>query len=819
MSGPFGSTAWMSNQASGFYDFEISNSLRFNDGDSAYLGFTPSSAGNRRTWTWSCWVKLGILGTSKTLFGSGTASSNDNTLDHTDGSIFLFYDRTADKIFLTDAVYRDPSAWYNVVFVADTTNSTAGDRLRLFVNGVRQAGASGSAYPNQNTDLGINNNVTHFIGARKRSAIENFYDGYQADTCFIDGTALAPSSFGETKNDIWIPKNTSGLTFGDQGWRLQFKQVGTGTASSSTIGADTSGEGNHWTSNNLVASDVVPDSPTLNFATYNPLAFDANSTYSEGNLKAVVTSGNASPLSFGMTSGKWYAEVRCSGGTNTRVGVVNEKGVGADLGGSANSWSKINNSARVFHNGAVTSQGAEWDDGQVAMVAIDVDARKIWYGVEGTWDISGDPAAGNNPSQSSITGDTLFLASASGSGTLTYIFNTGSDGTFGGAETSQGNADGNDIGDFYYAPPSGYLALCTANLPDAVETMDPAQGGSPQDYFNTVLYTGNGGDANSPQAITGVGFQPDWVWGKNRDAGKYHYLSDSVRGVSGGSLASNDTIIAEDIGFKAFGSDGFSVSDVDSGTANENNNKYVAWNWKAGTSFSNDASATGVGSIDSAGTVSTDAGFSIINYTGNGTSGATVAHGLNSAPQVTFIKNLITAGKNWESYMINPFDGSYDYFYLNLTAGKGDFAGGTVPSSTVITLGGGADSNENTKSTIAYCFHSVDGYSKFGGFTGNANANGPYVYTGFRPAFIMTKRIDSTANWVIYDSDRTPSNPMAGELYPDLDAAESVPDPARYDFFSNGFRPISTAAGSNASGGKFIYLAFAEQSFKYANAR
>jgi len=818
MSGPFGSTAWMYNPSTEFYGFEISNSLRFNDGDSAYLGFTPSSAGNRRTWTWSCWVKLGILGTSKTLFGSGTASSNDNTLDHTDGSIFLFYDRTADKIFLTDAVYRDPSAWYNVVFVADTTNSTAGDRLRLFVNGVRQAGASGSAYPNQNTDLGINNNVTHFIGARKRSAIENFYDGYQADTCFIDGTALAPSSFGETKNDIWIPKNTSGLTFGDQGWRLQFKQVGTGTASSSTIGADTSGEGNHWTSNNLVASDVVPDSPTLNFATYNPLAFDANSTYSEGNLKAVVTSGNASPLSFGMTSGKWYAEVRCSGGTNTRVGVVNEKGVGADLGGSANSWSKINNSARVFHNGAVTSQGAEWDDGQVAMVAIDVDARKIWYGVEGTWDISGDPAAGNNPSQSSITGDTLFLASASGSGTLTYIFNTGSDGTFGGAETSQGNADGNDIGDFYYAPPSGYLALCTANLPDAVETMDPAQGGSPQDYFNTVLYTGSG----NARSIDDVGFQPDFLWTKCRSgATESHRLHDSVRGDNGTVMLelNSDNTEADGTDTLVTGLDaqGFNIASGGN-TPNVSGRTYVAWSWKAGTSFSNDASATGVGSIDSAGTVSTDAGFSIINLTGTGNV-QTIAHGLSKAPELIIEKSRDKAD-NWVTF-VAPIgnDGGLVLEGANAKIDASSYWNNTSPTSTVWTMGDQNAVNNSGQETIAYLFHSVDGYSKIGSYIGNGNANGPFVYTGFRPAWVMIKRTDSASSWSIHDTARDTFNVTQKNLYANLTAAEESQATWQYDILSNGIKLIGTSGEINASGGTYIYLAFAEQSFKYANAR
>ena len=818
MSGPFGSTAWMSNQASGFYDFEISNSLRFNDGDSAYLGFTPSSAGNRRTWTWSCWVKLGILGTSKTLFGSGTASSNDNTLDHTDGSIFLFYDRTADKIFLTDAVYRDPSAWYNVVFVADTTNSTAGDRLRLFVNGVRQAGASGSAYPNQNTDLGINNNVTHFIGARKRSAIENFYDGYQADTCFIDGTALAPSSFGETKNDIWIPKNTSGLTFGDQGWRLQFKQVGTGTASSSTIGADTSGEGNHWTSANLVASDVVPDSPTNNFATLNS-NMRANLTISEGNLKVVGVGNNfdniAGTISFDPTDSRgYYFEYRSSGNDDgTLFGISDPQNVNFNQSDPTGSFTDGANGFGYKGNGGKRNNdtnenyGNSYTSGDILSCAIK--SGSIFFYKNGTIQNSGTAA------YTSIAGTKVvgFAINGTQSGTVNF----GQDSSFAGTETAQGNADSNGIGDFYYAVPSGYVALCTANLPDPVETVDPAQGGSPQDYFNSTLYTGTG----SLLAVT-TGFQPDWTWIKSRTTTDQHIVQDSVRG---NFILYPDSTQAEGAtggGWVTETSTGFTADA--NGPINTSGETYVAWNWKAGTAFSNDASSTSVGTIDSAGSVNTDVGFSIINYTGTGaTSQQTISCGLSwsNKEKLVIIKNR-DAATNW---LVNSTILSANkVLRLNTSDNESQ-----VNSSGYITYesfgfrtynGGTGLLNVNNQNFICYCFHEVDGYSKFGSYTGNGSVNGPFIYTGFRPAWIMIKNTDTADdNWYMADTKRNPNNVVKQILEANNVLAEYTTGSNKIDIVSNGIKCRDVGGNMNVSGENYIYMAFAEQPFKYANAR
>ena len=836
MSGPFGSTAWMANPASGFYDFEISNSLRFNDGDSAYLGFTPSSAGNRRTWTWSSWVKLSNLGTAKTLFGSGTASSNDNTLDHTDGSIFYFYDRVAAKVFLTDAVYRDPSAWYNVVFVADTTNSTAGDRLRLFVNGVRQDGSGDSDYPDQNTDLGINNNVTHFIGARKRTNIENFYDGYLAETCFIDGTALAPSSFGETKNDIWIPKDTSGLTFGDQGWRLQYKQTGTGTAGTSTIGADTSGEGNHWTSNNLVASDVMPDSPTLNFGTFNSIHDDttgaSTEVFSQGNLR-VGESGNGWSNIFGsqgMPSGKWYWEsyMAGSGTVDCLFGIAKSNWyIGSDGGletaGAYTIYQHSNGNLYSWNNASQTNEGTTvtftWDD--ILQVAYDADTGKLWFGKSNTWLFSGDPAAGSTPKMTigaSDIGDMLPAWSQYHPDNAWGV-NFGQDSTFAGNETAQGNADGNGIGDFYYAPPAGFLALCTANLPDPVETIDPNEGGSPQDYFNTVLYTGTG-NASEAHVVTGVGFQPNWTWIKGRSDADQHYLVDSVRSnyterlfsalADGASVEANTVHSPQ--------SDGFQLGS-DAGV-NRNTSTYVAWNWKAGTSFSNDASSTSVGSIDSAGSVNTDVGFSIISYAGTADASGTIAHGLSKAPEFYVIHDR-TNGGQWPIYVETEGNGNkLDWSSTAANAGT-SFWNDTSPTTSVFTVKNtsSGDVLDDGRNYIAYCFHSVEGFSKFGKYTGNGNADGTFVYTGFRPAFVLIKSTSAVESWNIFDTARDPSNLTTQNLNPNVSNAESdASSGARaIDILSNGFKP--RGANSAVNDGTFIYMAFAEQPFKYANAR
>ena len=734
MSGPFGSTAWMySSGDAGFYDFPISNSLRFEDGDSALLSRTPSSASNRDTWTWSAWVKRGNIGAAKGLFAAPEGTSGNTAyLD----IIFTAADELAVSSYATlyrktTRLFRDPSAWYHLVVAVDTTDGTADDRIKIYVNGVQETSFVTNNAKTQNEDTGINSAVVHEIGDGG-----NHFDGYMAEVNFVDGSQLTPSSFAETKNDIWIPKDTSGLTFGTNGFRLQFKQTGTGTASSTTIGADTSGNDNHWTSTNLVASDVVPDSPTNNFATLNVLdTGGSNATYSQGNLKIVTNTGSNSQAVSTIpipSTGKYYWEVHitATSGTisdNSRIGIQ----VGSAVTPSLDVRYKSDGNKSVDNSGS--GYGASYAANDIISIAVDGDSNTVTF-------------YKNGASQGAISytmGETYLpiITEASGTINITYGANFGQDSSFAGVATAQGNADANGIGDFYYAPPSGYLALCTANLPDPVATVDPAQGGSPQDYFNTVLYTGagSGADANT---VNTVGFQPDFTWIRNRGDAEAHVLQDSVRGVAK-FLQSDTTNQDQNTGggdIKAFNSSGF-ILGYTNNRSNATNDTYVAWNWKAGTAFSNDASATGVGSIDSSGSVSADTGFSIISYTGTGSAG-TVAHGLSSAPDMILIKDRDNATYNWVVYhSANTSAPETDYLRLNLANATADYDhwNDTAPTSSVFSLSSYDWANKNSDAMIAYCFAGVDGFSKFGSYTGNGNADGPFVYTGFRPAWVMVK--------------------------------------------------------------------------------
>ena len=824
MSGPFGSTAWMYSSGGGaFYGHEISNSLRFNDDDSPDLRKTPSSASNRKTWTWSCWVKRSEIVTGAgPLFSAGTNSGGYIWFVWSQNRFYFQKTQSSAFELLPTMVFRDPSAWYHIVVAVDTTQSTESNRVKIYVNGNQQTVFTTESYPSLNANLEVNSSTGHYFN--RNTDGNTFGDHYLADVNFIDGQALTPSSFGETKNDIWIPKDTADLTFGTNGFRLEFKQTGTGTASSSTIGADTSGNDNHWTSNNLAAHDVVLDSPTNNFSTWNPIALDTlNIAFSEGNLQAVKASDSASPTTrstFGMTQGSWYWETRleafaASGGTVYGVGIDTDE---TDQGDSDNNY----NTVRFIVGAAVgpvhqkttngsfggnVSYGTNASNGDIIGVKLDIDNEVVAFSRNGTFfaDIS-LPALGKTYFASNLTDQ--------GSNTYTAQINFGQDSTFAGNETAQGNADENGIGDFYYAPPSGSLALCTANLPDPVAAIDPAQGGSPQDYFNTVLYTGNA----TARSISGVGFQPDWVWIKERSGTSNHMLFDSVRGA--GERLISDTTNAEltDTNrLSSFDSDGFSLGT--NNAVNENTETYASWNWKAGTSFSNDASSTSVGSIDSAGSVSADTGFSIISYTGTGSAG-TIAHGLGVAPDMILVKAR-SAVASWQVYHAGvASDAETDYLVLNTTAAAVDnntVWNDTAPTTSVFSIGTASGVNTDGNTLIAYCFAGVDGYSKFGAYTGNGSTDGTFVYTGFRPAFVIVKRTNSAYAWHILDIERNVLNPMDKYLNANTNVAEQTH--TFWDFVSNGFKIRNTGASYNADGGTYIYMAFAEQPFKYANAR
>jgi hypothetical protein len=396
------------------------------------------------------------------------------------------------------------------------------------------------------------------------------------------------------------------------------------------------------------------------------------------------------------------------------------------------------------------------------------------------------------------------------------VANFGADSSFAGNKTRQGNTDANGKGDFYYAPPAGgYLALCTDNLPEpAIE--------QPETQFKTVLYTGDG---TSSRSITGVGFQPDLVWTKARSAAYDALITDAVRG-SGRSLTPSSTaaeVLNSGNGYVgAFDSDGFTLTQgtFSIASVNESGQTYVAWCWKAGgTAVSNTD-----GSITSQVSANVDAGFSIATFTAPATSSTafTIGHGLADAPEMIITKER-DGTLSWLVYhdkLPTPKD---NYLLLNTTAANSgtvaDCWGTSTPTASVFGMKTTVSVN-TSKSVVAYCFHSVEGFSKFGSYTGNGSTNGTFVYTGtgFKPAFVMIKRTDSTSDWVITDNKRNPENVVNKRLFPNLSSSESSASNL-FDYTANGFKLRSSDAFCNASGGTYIYMAFAEHPTKFSLGR
>jgi len=343
----------------------------------------------------------------------------------------------------------------------------------------------------------------------------------------------------------------------------------------------------------------------------------------------------------------------------------------------------------------------------------------------------------------------------------------------------------------------------------------------PSAHFQSTIYTGSGSD---DLVVTNVGnsdLQPDFIWIKKRSASGQHVLSDTSRGIlkvlnSNGNTAEDSNSEGEMI--KSVQSDGFTLGDSQAGQGDTNytsGGTYVAWQWKAngGSTTTNDASATGVGSVDSVYQANTTSGFSIVTYTGTGSGDITLAHGLGKVPNLIIGK---VRNQNYDWRVYHSSEGASKALQLNSTVGAGanNAWGGTTPTSTVFTAGRGSDENMNYGSgdtIVAYCWAEVQGYSKFGSYTGNGDADGPFVYTGFKIAYIMIKRTDGSDSWVIYDNARSPYNMTQANLLADSTGVEYDNSSVGRDFVSNGMKVRST--GQNASGGTYIYMAFAEQPF------
>ena len=455
--------------------YEISNSLRFNDGDSPGLAITPSGAGNRKTWTYSGWVKRSALTTGQEHIFMVNGGNNDSTwvqLRFEDNDFtFSFYNQRAIR---TDRKFRDPSAWYHIVVAVDTTQGTDSNRIKLYVNGVQETSFSDTNYPSQNDDTGVNGTYRHFIGGEggtSGNASGSFYDGYMTEVHLVDGSQLLPTSFGEfDDNGVWVPIKYTG-SYGTNGFFLQFKQTGT-SQNSSGIGADTSGNDNHFAVNNLAATDVTEDTCTNNFATLNPLDRAVENAsggivLSEGNCEAVgVNGGNRSRAqsTIGFSSGKWYAEFKIKNGNDhkTQIGMIDEVQSTTNHGGvNAGVEYRTNDDAIYsFTNGSENSgqtglSGISNDD--IVGVAINADTSppSIQFYVNG----STKGTAVTYPNTGSIYFFFVRDGSDSGNDEPHVVCNFGNP----PYTISSSNTDGK-YGNFEYAPPSGYYALCTKRL-------------------------------------------------------------------------------------------------------------------------------------------------------------------------------------------------------------------------------------------------------------------------------------------------------------------------------------------------------------------
>ena len=566
-----------------------------------------------------------------------------------------------------------------------------------------------------------------------------------------------------------------------------------------------------------------------NFCTLNPILRSVTAgmnggTFSEGNTKYAMSGEDGFRSNYAITH-KTYCEVYINsignyGGT-IGFGSYQNKVTYEDMV----TFQMNYQSGRIYHykgsseqNAGSNNAGSTVSAGQVVMMAYDPATYKWWVGINGSWNGSQDPANGSNPC---FTGSATMFENMEGvfwggwkgsANGLTCHWNFGQDSTFGGTITAGGNADGNGFGDFKYTPPTDFLALCSGNQVIS-DDIDPAQTDNdyPGKQAASVIYTGNG----STQSITGLGFKPDLVWLKSRSNTKANALFDSNRGVTKYlSSDSQGTGATDTSTLTAFGTDGFSLaSPAANNLVNGNGFTYVGWCWKAnGGTTSSDSS----GDITVTRQSNTKGGFSILTYTGNGSADQTIAHGLGATPAFIITKNT-SSNSHWAVWH-QSHTGYYGQIEDTGTwaSDSSQFYTDGMTSNFIGVKGSGA-TNDSGSSMLAYVWSEIEGYSKFGTYIGNGNADGPFIYTGFRPAIYFVRVVTTSNNWFTYDKLRDGFNDQNDSLSWNSTAVED--NTYEHDIYSNGFKPRDSNNATNQSGQTFIYGAWADVPFKYNNAR
>ena len=764
----------------------IDKSCIFNKGDSPYLEKTYSGNGSRTTWTISFWIKLGKIpsynstrGNMLIAYNTGSGAQEDFRFEggasqqlqwytHNDGGTGTLAD------LKTSRTFEDTTKWYHMMFVADRTNATAADRQIIYIDGERVTQYATETYPSQSAEGHIGKSAdVHYIGSRAGNSSTRF-DGYLAEFNYVDGTALTPSTFGETDTSTgrWVPKTLSGISYGTNGVRLQFAN-----SAGQTIGDDSTLASNDYTVGNLAASDITTDSPTQNHATLHSVIKNQYIQISEGNLKAAQTGGsqgNVVASNMPLSSGKYYCEVTITtaGPTLFLIGVGKESDY-RDHYTQDNPLSKIegayirSDTGQGYTTrgdvGAYTSgtYGSSFTTNDVIGFAIDADKGAVWFSKNGTWMNSATASEiadsdVSNALRFEMPGPLVPLQYTHNGTTLTYNF---------GQKT------------FAYTPPTGYNSMQQDNLPE----------------------TSKG--------------KPDIVWIKNRDASDNNQWYDSSRGPLN-RLKTNSTD-GEDIktdGLQKFLKGGAAIEDDDE--INTSGESYVSWNWVVGGGTTS-ANTDGVGATVAC-TIqkNTTAGISIVEWTGGGSAG-TIEHGLGKVPQWMMYKRKNADGDGWIIYHHKLNSGSPELGHISLqsTHTFSDDAtmwNDTAPTTQLATIG--TYGMQNTEKRVGYFFTEIPGFSKFGDFTGNANSDGPSVYLGFKPKFILFKA-QTAAHWAIHDSTRD-KNQNNQVLYASLTNAESSNSGRGLDFLSNGFKiRMESGYNLNYSGTQTVYFAFAEHPF------
>lgn len=793
-------------------NYQIQKSLRFRSSASAYLSRVFNTPTDLNKWTMSMWVKRGTLNNTDQILAhayDGTSSSYlylqaNNTLT------FMGYNNTGGSVYWilnTQMVFRDPSAWYHLTIVYDSNNATSNNRAKLYINGVEVTAFQSPTYPSLGwASVWNKSTIVGRFGTYLAST--SYFDGYLAEVNFVDGQALSPSSFGQTDpaTGQWTAKKYTGA-YGNNGFYLPF----TDTSSTSNLVKDAAGS-NHWTPNNISLTagatyDSVTDVPFSygtgdrgNFCTFNPLDNHAYTDLKCGNTQVFGNTATNSGVSIGTMPASipayWETTITTAGGISyAGAGIASPRSVpdaeNYGINSVAVSGMLVRHGGGALNSGyggygAASFTSPSFTTGDVIGVAVDPVNGAMYVHKNGTWMNSGVPTSG---------------ASRTGA---THTWTAGAITVYPAGGGYNGSVNDTNFGQrpFAYTPPSGFKALHTGNLPEPTIV-------KPNKHFDVNLRTGT----SAVFSVTGKGFAPDLVWTKSRANAHSHLLFDKARGVQ--MYLSTNTTTAETTDantLTSFNSDGYSGGNQAT-QFNVGGAAYVDWLWKAGgAAVSNTA-----GSITSQVSANPTAGFSVVTFTAQPSGSATIGHGLGVAPKLTMFKSRGVVA-NWHSY--HAAVGAGNDIFLNLTNGSSASANiwaGTAPTSSVVTIGTDFATSGNW---VAYCFAEIAGYSKIGSYVGNGSTDGPFVYCGFRPRFILVKNSSVTYDWYMYDSSREGYNAANSELNPNSSAAEVTGGGGRpFDMLSNGFKIRNSNQGHNGSGNTMIFIAIAEAPFQYSLAR